>query len=257
MTQDSRSGSLVRPTVPLPEPQLHTAAVGSRFGFRAPSFVGPQSTHDYEQQRTKHQGRSRTPPEGNSSGQHQPGTRNKDAIEGTPVSHQTAGRRSYAETLRLPSPRRPAAPRPTPLSTIKEHQGNIAQRTSRRSKLRDVFGGASDSSLTSGSDIEFEEESLAPKPRNKHPEVDGDEPQAKERPSADNDAAYRSDNDGLYLDDPADVNMVDGFQRNDPHVNDDQDVRMDDDVQGDDGPEFPNNLDECTFGFWLSFYMLH
>ncbi|KAF8439276.1 hypothetical protein L210DRAFT_3646048 [Boletus edulis BED1] len=97
ITQGSRSGSSVQPAMAapgtdvsvfsVPEPELCAAVAGSRFGLQVqasgpPSFVGPQSTHDYEQQRIRYQGR---PQIGSSSGQHQSGTRNEDAVQGTPV----------------------------------------------------------------------------------------------------------------------------------------------------------------------------
>ncbi|KAF8446412.1 hypothetical protein L210DRAFT_786185, partial [Boletus edulis BED1] len=63
ITQGSRSGSSVQPAMAAPgtdvsvfsapEPELCAAVAGSRFGLQVqasgpPSFVGPQSTHDYE-----------------------------------------------------------------------------------------------------------------------------------------------------------------------------------------------------------------
>ncbi|KAF8137693.1 hypothetical protein EV363DRAFT_1155703 [Boletus edulis] len=313
ITQGSRSGSSVQPAMAAPgtdvsvfsapEPELCAAVAGSRFGLQVqasgpPSFVGPQSTHDYEQQRIRYQGR---PQIGSSSGQHQSGTRNEDAVQGTPVRPRANNHRSYADTLRLPSPPRPmlkaagtTAPNhakvglqshSTPLSAITEDsstsasdptatrlntdkritvqvapepQGNAVLQRKQSSQCApgpsrsgDVFGGDSDLSLTSGSETDGElplvpkprnvdhemdddgERLLVPKPRNVDHEIDDDEPRARE-------SLYETDNEGLYTDDPANM---DG-QGDDLYFDNDRDVRMNVDPWGDD-QEFPSNLDDA------------
>ncbi|KAF8547937.1 hypothetical protein OG21DRAFT_1489797 [Imleria badia] len=118
------------------------------------------------------------------------------------------------------------------------------------SRSGDVFGGDSDLSLTSGSETDGElplvpkprkvdhemdddgERPLVPKPRNVDHEMDDNEPRARE-------SLYETDNEGLYTDDPANM---DG-QGDDLYFDNDRDVRMNVDPWGDD-QEFPSNLDD-------------
>ncbi|KAG6372937.1 hypothetical protein JVT61DRAFT_6973 [Boletus reticuloceps] len=80
-----------------PEPKLCTAVTGSRFSLQVeapkpPSFVGPQSTHDYKQQRIRYQGRPQTTLECGNSGHHQSGMRNENAVQGTPAKPHASSR---------------------------------------------------------------------------------------------------------------------------------------------------------------------
>ncbi|KAF8449428.1 hypothetical protein L210DRAFT_3641009 [Boletus edulis BED1] len=263
ITQGSRSGSSVQPAMAAPgtdvsvfsapEPELCAAVAGSRFGLQVqasgpPSFVGPQSTHDYKQQRTRYQGR---PQIGSSSGQHQFGTRNEDAVQGIPLPSPPRPMLKAAGTTAPNHAKVGSQSHSTPLSAITEDSSTSASdptatclNTDKRiavqcapgpSRSGDVFGGDSDLSLTSGSETNGELP-LVPKPRNvdhKMDDDDDDEPQARE-------SLYETDNEGLYTDDP--TNM-DG-QGDDLYFDNDQDVRMNVDPWGDD-QEFPSNLDDA------------
>lgn len=242
------------------------AANGSRFGFQVkasnpPSFIGAQSTNDYEQDRTRYQARSPPPAltstkGGYSSGPQvaQSGAHNKNVAIGTPARPQAADRRSYAETLRLPSPHRPTTsnhvaidlrPHPRPLSTIEEYSSTLAPdlHTSRpvavkqtfalaiqdssnsfqdkpapqpaqSALLRDVFG---DDSILSLSDSESEK-LLNPRVGqwDYRDEVEEDGARARRSPP--------TDYEDLYADD-------------------EHNAQMDIDSQGD-SQGFPNNLDD-------------
>ncbi|KAG6369892.1 hypothetical protein JVT61DRAFT_13356 [Boletus reticuloceps] len=296
----------------VPEPELRIAVAGSRFGLQVqasepPSFVGSQTTYDYEQGWVKYPSRLQTVAEGSSLRQHQSGMCNENSVEGTPARPRATDRQSYADALRLPSPCRPVPqassatatnrahvrlqPHSNPLSAIQEHsmmsaseptttrlntdkriaaqvvpksQGNVARQcVPVPARPSDVFGGESDLSETSGSEIDHNE-SLLPKPRNSGYKNDVDEPRAKETSRANKGGPYEDDNEGLYvddptvmnvdndpqreglyMDDPTDMNVYDDPQRDDLYVNDDEGAGMDVDPHGDE-QEFPQNLDDGT-----------
>lgn len=152
-----------------------------------------------------------------------------------------------------------------------------SQHASGPSKLCDVFGGDSNLSLTS--DLEADhEELLVPRLQNGDREMDNDKLlvlrlQNRDHEMDDNElfvlklqnrdhkmddkeshareSLYKTDNKGLYANDPANSH----FQGANLYYDDDQDTRMDvdHDAWGDD-QEFPSNLDDSMFNF--RFYLL-